>query len=381
MPPAGEMPAGEMPAGVPEEMTVVRSWHFWLAGALVFFAFLYLLRGILLPFVAGMAIAYILDPVCDRLERAGCSRTFATAFVTAFFVLTVIVLLLFAIPFLGQQLGDFLTSLPDYAHRLEARLRPYLATLMARYDLSGGVDLAEMAKGRLGGALGWLGDTLRGVLAQGAALANLLSLVFITPVVTFYLLRDWDLLLKRADSLLPRGHAAVIRAQFAAIDAALSGFARGQSLVCCSMAVYYGIALQIAGLPFGLVVGVMTGLLAFVPYVGASLGALTALTIACAQFDTWPPVFAIVAIFVAGQVVENNFLTPKLVGDRVGLHPVWIIFALLAGGSLFGFLGLLLAVPMAAAAGVLVRFATARYQLSPLYLGHGGKDGGAGGSL
>jgi predicted PurR-regulated permease PerM len=201
------------------------------------------------------------------------------------------------------------------------------------------------------------------------AIANLLSLFFITPVVTFYLLRDWDRIVAKIDALLPRQHAGVIRAQSREIDTTLAGFARGQATVCLILATYYATALMIAGLPFGLVVGMAAGLLTFIPYLGAIGGFVIAFGIALVNFDGWSGPIAVAAIFAAGQVVEGNVLTPKLVGDRVGLHPVWIIFALLAGGTLFGFLGLLLAVPVSAGIGVLVRFALSRYLASPVYLG------------
>jgi predicted PurR-regulated permease PerM len=188
-------------------------------------------------------------------------------------------------------------------------------------------------------------------------------------VVTFYLLRDWDKVTARLDALLPRHHAGVIRAQAQAIDRMLAGFARGQATVCLVLATYYATGLMLVGLPFGLVVGIAAGLLTFIPYLGAASGFVIGIAIALVNFDTWSGPIAVAAIFAVGQVLEGNFLTPKLVGDRVGLHPVWIIFALLAGGTLFGFLGLLLAVPSAAAIGVLVRFAISRYLESPVYLG------------
>jgi len=194
-----------------------------------------------------------------------------------------------------------------------------------------------------------------------------LSLLFITPVVAFFLLRDWDRILARIDSWLPRRHAPVIRAQAAKVDETLSGFVRGQGTVCLLLGVFYAIALALVGLDFGLVIGVLIGLISFVPYAGAMIGAVLSIGLAAVQFGDWTHVLIIAGIFVFGQAVEGNVLTPKLVGDRVNLHPVWVIFALLAFGSLFGFVGVLLAVPIAAILGVLVRFALERYLASPLY--------------
>jgi predicted PurR-regulated permease PerM len=218
-------------------------------------------------------------------------------------------------------------------------------------------------------AIGWLGRGVGDVARGGIAIANLLSLIFITPVVTFYMLRDWDRLIAHIDSLLPREYAATVREQAKAIDHTLAGFARGQASVCLVLAAYYASGLMLVGLPFGLVVGLAAGLLTFIPYLGAATGFVVGMAIALANFDSWTAIIAVAIVFAIGQVIESNVLTPRLVGNRVGLHPVWVIFALLAGGALFGFVGILLAVPSAAAIGVLVRFATGRYMESPVYLG------------
>jgi predicted PurR-regulated permease PerM len=350
-------------------MTLSTQAKVWGIALIVFVALLVLLKSILLPFVAGMAIAYLLDPVCDRLEAMGASRTLATTIVTAVFAVAVILLLLLIVPLAVQQIIAFLGSLPDFISRTQDRLLPYYAQLQQRLDLPDAAELGEIARTRLGTALAWLAGLLEGVVGRGLALANLLSLIFITPVVTFYLLRDWDRLIARIDDLLPRDYALVIRAQAALVNQSLAGFARGQSMVCVTLALYYSIALMIVGLPFGIVVGLIAGILTFIPYVGSLTGFVVSMAIAIGQFDDWWSVAIVAIIFGIGQVLEGNFLTPKLVGDRVGLHPVWIIFALLSGGALFGFVGLLLAVPVAAVIGVLVRFSIAQYRASKLYLG------------
>jgi predicted PurR-regulated permease PerM len=350
-------------------MTLSTQAKVWGIALVVFVALLVLLKSILLPFVAGMAIAYLLDPVCDRLERLGISRTLATTIVTAVFAIVVILLLLLIVPLVVQQAIAFLGSLPDFIARTQDRLLPYYMELQQRLDLPDAAELGEIARTRLGTAFSWLAGLLEGVVGQGLALANLLSLIFITPVVTFYLLRDWDRLVARLDDLLPRDHATVIRNQVSLVNQSLAGFARGQSMVCLTLALYYSISLLTVGLPFGVVVGLIAGLLTFIPYVGSLTGFAVSMAIAIGQFDNWWSVGLVAIIFAVGQVLEGNFLTPKLVGDRVGLHPVWIIFALLSGGALFGFVGLLLAVPVAAVIGVLVRFSIARYRASKLYLG------------
>ena len=350
-------------------MTLGTQARVWGIALVVFVALLVLLKSILLPFVAGMAIAYLLDPVCDRLEAMGVSRTLATTIVTAIFAVIVILLLLLIVPLAIKQTVDFLSSLPDFIARTHDRLLPYLTELQQRFNLPDAAELNDIAKQRLGTALSWLVGLLEGVVGQGLALANLLSLIFITPVVAFYLLRDWDRIVARVDDLLPRDHAAVIRQQAALANQSLAGFARGQSMVCLTLALYYSISLMIVGLPFGMVVGLVAGLLTFIPYVGSLTGFVVSMAIAIGQFDQTWPIVMVALIFAVGQVLEGNFLTPKLVGDRVGLHPVWIIFALLSGGALFGFVGLLLAVPTAALIGVLVRFSIAQYRASRLYLG------------
>jgi predicted PurR-regulated permease PerM len=220
-------------------------------------------------------------------------------------------------------------------------------------------------------AVNWALQALGGVISGGLALVNILSLLFITPVVTFYLLRDWDRVLAHIDALLPREHAETIREQARLVNDTLAGFVRGQATVCFLLGTFYAVALSLAGLNFGLVIGLVSGILSFIPYVGTIFGFVAASGLALAQFDEWYRIAIVIGIFLFGQFVEGNFLTPKLVGDRVRLHPVWVIFALLAGGTLFGFAGVLLAVPVAAVIGVLTRFAVSRYTASPLYGGTG----------
>jgi predicted PurR-regulated permease PerM len=350
-------------------MTLASQAKIWGIALVVFIALLVLLKGILLPFVAGMAIAYMLDPVCDRLERMGSSRTLATTIVTAAFAIIVILLLLLIVPLMVQQAVQFLTSLPDLIFRAYQRIEPYYLQLQQALDLPAPEELTGIARARFGSALTWLADILQQIVGQGLAFANLLSLIFITPVVTFYLLRDWDKLVAKVDDLLPRQHAGVIRTQARLVDETLAGFARGQSMVCLILALLYASTLMIVGLPFGIIIGLMAGLLTFVPYVGSLTGFVVSVAVSIGHYDEWWMVALVAAIFILGQLVEGNFLTPKLVGDRVGLHPVWVIFALLAGGALFGFVGLLLAVPVAAIVGVLVRFSIAQYRVSKLYLG------------
>lgn len=341
--------------------------RFWLIGTVVLVAALYLLRDILLPFVAGMAVAYFLDPLADRLERGGLSRMMATTFITALFFVLLVVLLVLLVPVLQSQISAFISEIPDYLETAVEMVTPLVESAQRAFTQEELRELQTQISEFTGTIASWLAGMLRGLLSGGVALFNLLSLVFITPVVAFYLLRDWDKMVAKIDEWLPRRHAEVIRAQLREIDRTLSGFVRGQATVCLILGAFYAIALTIAGLNLGLFVGFLSGLISFIPYLGSITGFVLGVVLAYAQTGDWLLPVIVAAVFLIGQAVEGNFLTPKLVGDRVGLHPVWVIFALLAGASLFGFVGILLAVPVAAVIGVLTRFALERYMASPLY--------------
>ena len=347
-----------------------RVW-FWLAAGAVVVGLVYVLRGVLMPFVAGMLVAYFLDPVADRLEEWKCSRALATSLITAAFFAVAVALLLLIIPLLQTQVAGFVGRVPQYGEALRERAGPLLEWLSESIAADGGDRLKEIAGDYASQMITWLGSFLKQLWSGGMALLNLLSLALITPLVSFYLLRDWDRIVARLDTLVPREAAPVVREQLLEIDRTLAGFIRGQATVCLILGVFYGIGLSLVGLDFGLIVGLATGLISFIPYFGMLVGLAVGFGIALAQFSGWVDIALVAGVFAVGQVIEGNFLTPKLVGDRVGLHPVWIIFALLAGGALFGFTGVLLAVAAAAAIGVLVRFAVGRYRDSELYQGDG----------
>jgi predicted PurR-regulated permease PerM len=234
------------------------------------------------------------------------------------------------------------------------------------------VERLRAAAGNYAGDVaGWIAKVISGILSRGLALFDVLSVMFITPVVAFYLLRDWDLMVHKVDGWLPRHHADVVREQVKAVNVTLSGFVRGQATVCLALGALYAAGLTVAGLDFGLVIGLLSGVLSFIPYVGSLFGFVVSVGLALLQFDDLWRVAIVIGIFLFGQAMEGNVLTPKLVGDKVGLHAVWVMFALLAGGSLFGFLGVLLAVPVAAVIGVLTRFALRQYLNSRYYYGVG----------
>ena len=343
----------------------------WLLAFIVLFAAVYLLRSILLPFVLGMAAAYFLDPVADRMERWGLSRALAATALTIVFLVAVVAFFILLAPLLQAQVLGFIGRVPAYADLLRVAAEDALSLVQANLAEADIMRLREAASGTTATIVGWLGQVASGLWSGGLALVNLLSLIVITPIVTFYLLRDWDSIVASVDGWLPRDHAETVREQVRLIDRTLAGFARGQATVCVGLGFFYAIGLSLVGLEFGIVVGLVTGLISFVPYFGMLTGLALGLGLAFAQFDGWQPVAMVAGVFVIGQIAEGNFITPKLVGDRVGLHAVWMIFALLAGGALFGFLGVLLAVPAAATIGVLARFGITQYMASPLYGGDG----------
>jgi predicted PurR-regulated permease PerM len=354
-------------------MTARQQILFWLGGLVLFGLIVYLLRPILLPFVAGMAVAYLLDPAADRLERWRLSRHAATWILTvSFFLLLVLVVLLIA-PVLYGQIVGFIDRLPEYIQAARDWLTPALERVRERFPMVGDPNtLWQGTPGITQNALGWMGSALARVWNGGLALFNVVSLLLITPVVAYYLLRDWDRFTAYIDSMLPREHADVIREQARRIDSVMAAFVRGQALVALADGIVYATGLSIVGLEFGLAIGLGAGFLSFVPFLGPAVGGLTAILVALLQWGFDPTKLGlVVGVFVVGQLLENAVWQPRLLGGQVGLHPVWIIFSVMAGGAMFGFVGVLISVPMAAAVGVLLRFAFDRYRHSRIYLGAG----------
>jgi predicted PurR-regulated permease PerM len=350
----------------------VARWRFWVAAAVVFLLVLWLLNDILLPFVVGAVIAYFFDPVVVRLHRAGLSRTWATATVTVLAAVIAFGAAMAIVPPLVGQIEGLIAKAPQYTVQAVARVQPMIEPLRTKLGLPP-LSLQELqteAAQWAGQALGLVGAIASRVAQRGVAIINVLGLLFITPVVTFYLLRDWPKVLSAIDGALPLDHAHTIRTVAHEANAAVAGYLRGQALVCLCLASIYGIGLSLVGLQFGFVIGLIAGLISFIPFVGTLVGATLAIGMALAQFPPdWLSVIKVAVVFLIGHLLEGNVLSPKLVGDRVGLHPVWIMFALLAGGSLFGFVGVLVAVPVAAVAGVIVRHLIGRYRQSAIYRG------------
>jgi len=342
---------------------------YWGIATAVFLLLLWALGNVMLPFLVGGAIAYFLDPVADRLERAGLSRVGATVTISLVALLIAVLLILAIIPTLIQQLTGLINAAPEIAQRLQG-------FLVERFpELSDSTSTMRQTLAQIASAIqakgGQLAETL---LSSAMSLVSAVIFIVVVPVVAFYMLLDWDHMVSKIDSLLPRDHAPTIRRLGQEINAVLAGFVRGQLSVCLLLGTFYSIALMVAGLQFGLIVGAIAGAITFIPYVGSLVGGALAIGLALFQFwGDWVSIAIIAGIFAAGQFIEGNILTPKLVGNSVGLHPVWLLFALSAFGSLFGFVGMLVAVPVAAALGVFARFGIQQYQSSLLYKGYAGR--------
>ena len=338
---------------------------YWGIATVIFLVAMWYLGDVILPFVLGGAIAYFLDPVADRIESMGASRTVATTLITLVALLVFILMVLLVVPTLVNQS----VSLFNTAPQLFTDLRDFLSERFPQVlDDSSTLHQSLVSIGETIQSKG--GELLSTVLSSASSIINIAVLFLIVPVVAFYLLLDWDNMIARIDTLLPRDHAPTVRALAKEIDQTLAAFIRGMGTVCLVLGTYYAIALMLVGLQFGLVVGFIAGLITFIPYVGALVGGALAIGLGLFQFwGDWTSIGLVAAIFVAGQVIEGNLLTPKLVGDSVGLHPVWLLLALSVFGSLFGFVGMLVAVPVAAAMGVIARFAVDQYLNSLLYKG------------
>ncbi len=344
-----------------------RNILFWLAVTIGFFVFLYLIRSVLLPFVLGMATAYFLDPAADKLQQWKCSRNVATLTITSLFFSLIILAVFLGVPLIASQISTLLNAIPDYIATFNRDVVPLVEQKLSGLSPSLLADIKGGISSSTGLVASAVANFFTGLLTSGIAFINILSLVLITPVVAFYLLRDWDRITASIDALLPRKHADVIREQLAIIDKTLAGFLRGQLNVCLLLGLYYAVGLSLIGLNSGFLIGMITGFLVIFPYVGLLVGMASGMAVAFFQFDDVTPIALVLAVFVSGQILEGNFVTPKLVGEKVGLHPVWVIFAMLAGAALFGFVGILIAVPFAAVVGVLTRFAINQYHNSAYY--------------
>lgn len=343
---------------------------YWGIATAVFLLLLWTLGDVLMPFILGGAVAYFLDPVADRLERMGLSRVAATALITLGGILVFFIVTLLVVPTLVSQTVQLANVAPEYARSIAGSLTERFPSLLDETST-------------LRQSIQTLGETIRSrgvelietAVTSALSVVNVLILIIIVPVVSVYLLLDWDKMIARIDDLLPRDHVLTVRRLASEVDHTLASFIRGMGTVCLILGSYYAVALMIAGLQFGLVVGFIAGLVTFIPYLGALIGGALAIGLALFQFwGDWLHIAIIAGIFMVGQVAEGNVLTPKLVGSSVGLHPVWLLLALSVFGALFGFVGMLVAVPVAAAIGVFARFGVEQYRMSLLYRGMSGQD-------
>ena len=346
-------------------LPVKDQFRYWGIAMAAFLLILWFLGDVILPFVLGGAIAYFLDPVADRIERMGASRALATTIITLSALLIFVLMALLVIPLLVQQAISLFETAPQLFENLQGFLTSRFPSLVEEDSVlrQSLISIGETIRERGG-------ELLNTVLTSVNSLVGIVLLFVIVPVVAFYLLYDWDNMVAKVDDLLPRDHAPTIRHLAAEIDKTLASFIRGMGTVSLILGTYYAVALMLVGLQFGLVVGALAGLVTFIPYVGALVGGALAIGLALFQFwGDWVSIGLVAGIFVLGQIVEGNVLTPKLVGSSVGLHPVWLIFALSVFGSLFGFVGMLVAVPVAAVIGVVARFGIGGYKKSLLYRG------------
>jgi len=326
-----------------------------------------MLSNVLTPFFIAALLAYLGDPLVDRLEKYRMSRTVAVCAVFGIFLLTALILLLIFIPMLSAQLVSLFEKMPSYLDRLQSSME----LLLQRVGLSADMINLNTVKTALqdywSEAGKMAGDVMGYMTRSGMVLLQWLTNLVLIPVLTFYLLRDWDDLVARFRELLPRKHADKIIRISGECDDMLAGFLRGQLMVMLSLSIIYSIGLSFIGLDLALLLGVIAGIVSFVPYLGLVVGIALAGLAAYLQFQEWLPVLMVVLVFSFAQAVEGMFLTPRFVGERIGLHPVAVIFAVMAGGTLFGFVGVLLALPVAAVVMVLLRHAHNRYLNSHLY--------------
>src|SRR5215467_7014710 len=347
---------------------MTRPIAFWIAMLAAVIAVIILLREVLLPFVAGMVLAYLLDPLANRIERLGVNRLLATLAIIVLVVTTISVLAILTLPIIVREVSYFVESLPLYVRQLHMlatdQSRPWLSKLVGE-----GLGEAERSIGEITTlASSWLTTFLRSIWSGGRALISVLSLGVVTPIVACYLLYAWDKMIAVIDNWIPPERRETVRALAREVDDTVGGFVRGQSIRCLVLAFYYSAALWLMGLRHGPLIGVAAGLMSFIPYVGSLSGLVISMCVAIAQFwPDWTWILLVPPIFLIGQSLSDYGLSPYLVGRRVHLNPVWMMFALFAFGYLFGFVGLLIAVPVAAAIGVLMRFALRQYYASPFY--------------
>ena len=347
---------------------MLESRLFWLALFLVSGYLLFLLSPILTPFIISILLAYLGDPLCDKLEARGMSRTLAVSTVFATLVLLFVAVVLVLIPTLDRQLQNMAGKLPDYAQWFNEKIVPLVRDTLGLESSGFNIEnLQKALKENLGDATHILQSFLQGVKQPAAALITSLTYLFLIPVITFYMLRDWDVLVAKIRALIPRSKVEVATELAHRSDEVLGGFLRGQMMVMMALGIIYSLGLSLVGLEMAIVIGMFAGLVSFIPYLGAIVGILLAGIMAIIQFQDWAHPVGVGIVFIVGQTLESTLITPKFVGDRIGLHPIAVLFAVMAGGQLFGFFGILLALPAAAVINVFLGYFKSHYLQSDVY--------------
>ncbi len=343
---------------------------FWLAAFIVFCSLVWLLQDILLPFILGLGIAYLLNPMVEWFNKKGYPRTFTSLGILVLFLSLLGTFILVFPPLVYHQLLQLTQEFPDLALSVWETVKPYTRWLGSELEIQNEQDIKTIIQDNLGSVFEVAKRLMGGVAAGGHAVLGLLSITFLMPIVAYFMLKEWPAINGWIDDTLPRQHKPTVMLLLGQINEKIAGFIRGQLTVIVAIALMYSIALSIAGLNYGILIGIAAGVLSIIPLLGSFTGFIISVTVAWFQNGEWPYVFLIAAIFLIGQAIEGNLITPRLVGKYVGLHPLWVIFVLLAGGSLFGFVGMLLAVPVAASVGVLIHYGIESYKKSTLYIGN-----------
>jgi predicted PurR-regulated permease PerM len=339
----------------------------WLLFIAAFLGLFWAARDIIGPFVAGFILAYLLDPPARRLEKIGVPRWLAAAVVLVVFVTLFALIILASAPIIQTEVLQFIDNLP----RLVENTQPLIERMLR---LTGsGKSIDDLVDNISSYAVSWLTSSISTIVAGSLAFVNVISFTVVTPLVAFYLLRDWPIILAQVDSWWPRAQAPAMRGVLRDSNAALGGFVRGQSLVCLCLAIFYAVGWSVVGLNYAVILGILVGVLGFVPFIGVLFAVTLSMLVALGQYGLdFHALGLVVGVFLIGQVLESSVLTPNLIGTRIGLHPVWVLFAVFAGGTVAGLAGVFLAVPVAAVLGVIMRAALAHYRESEFYTGSAG---------
>jgi predicted PurR-regulated permease PerM len=359
---------------VNQDKDISRRWQLFAITAVIVYL-IWLLAPVLMPFAVAAMLAYLGDPLADRLERLGLNRMWAATIVFVVIMVAVVGVLLLLIPLIARQVENLINNLPRYGDWAQNTVWPWLQARLHLDPHTFDSDRLLTAIKEHMASIGGVATAVLGKVSRsGLGIAMWLTNLVLIPVVAFYLLRDWDRLVAKVDGMLPRSIQPTIAHLASESDKILGAFVRGQLLVMLALGVFYGAGLGVVGLTVGPLIGMVAGLLSFVPYLGFIIGFVAAIIAALVQYGDWMHVLLVCGVFVIGQLLEGYVLVPKLVGDKIGLHPVAVMFAVLAGGYLFGFLGVLLALPAASVIMVLLRYLIERYRMSELYNEAGPED-------